>query len=31
MDEDTEEAFEKGEEVVVVRLNGRVAEVIKPN
>jgi hypothetical protein len=31
MDADTEAAFEKGEDVVVVRLDGRVAEVIKPN
>lgn len=30
LDDETREAFERGEEVVVVRMDGRVAEVVKP-
>ncbi len=31
LDPDTDETFEQGEEIVVVRLDGNVAEVIKPD
>ena len=30
LDDESHEAFRRGEEVVVVRMNGRVAEVVKP-
>lgn len=31
LDDDANEVFEQGDEIVVVRIDGRVAEVIKPN
>lgn len=31
LDDETEDVFEQGDEVVVVRITGRVAEVVKPN
>ncbi len=31
LDETTKESFDKGEEIVIVRMNGSIAEVVKPN